>query len=46
MKLPPFVPAPHEVVREAFIVIGGALIAAIVISQLPALKQYIKDAWA
>lgn len=43
MKLPPFAVA---IGREALIVLGGALIAALVLRQLPGLKSYIKDSWA
>jgi hypothetical protein len=42
MKLPPFVAA---VGREALVVLGGALIAALVLRQLPGVKAYIKDSW-
>lgn len=43
MKIIPTVP---ELGREALIVIGGALIAAVVMSQFPALKAWIKQQWA
>ena len=43
MKLLPTLP---EIGREALIVIGGALLAAFIISQLPPVKKYIKEAWA
>jgi hypothetical protein len=43
MKLPAIVP---QIGREAVIVIGGAVLAALVMSYLPGLKKYIKDAWA
>lgn len=42
MKIPPFAAA---IGREAVIVLGGALIAAVVLRQLPGLKSYIKDSW-
>ena len=45
MDLKKFVPEPTALVREAVTVIGGALIAAVVIGQIPWLKDYIKDAW-
>lgn len=38
-----WIPAPHEIVREGFIVIGGVILAAIVLSRFPALKQWIAD---
>lgn len=40
-----YLPTVPEVAREALIVIGGALLAALIIGQVPALKKYIKDAW-
>lgn len=46
MKLPVFVPTPAAIAREALIVLGGALVAAFVMSQLPAVKAYVKKAWA
>lgn len=43
MKLIPTLP---EVGREALIVIGGAILAAAIMSQVPALKNWIKAQWA
>ena len=43
MKLIPTIP---EVSREALIVIGGALLAALIMSQFPAVRKWIKDQWA
>lgn len=45
MKLPAFVPGPVEITREALIVIGGAIIAAAVIGNLPPLRAWIKKQW-
>ena len=42
MKL---IPAPAEVGREAIIVIAGALLAALIVGQLPALKTWIREQW-
>jgi len=42
MKALPSVP---EIVRESLIVLGGAIIAAAVIGQLPALRDWIKAQW-
>lgn len=42
MRIPSYVPSGPEFLREAIIVIGGAIIAAIVISRIPALKQFIQ----
>lgn len=39
------VPTVPELTREALIVIGGAIIAAAVMSQIPALKNWIKKQW-
>lgn len=43
MKLIPTVP---EIGREAIIVISGAILAALVMSQFPQLKAWIKEQWA
>lgn len=39
------IPAPEAIIKEAIIVIAGALLAAMVVSQLPGVKRYIKDSW-
>ena len=39
------IPKPAELIREAAIVIGGAIIAAAIMSQFPQLKSWIKRAW-
>ena len=46
MKFPAFIPKPVEIGREAVIVLGGAIIAALVIGQLPGLRDWIKAQWA
>lgn len=43
MKIVPTIP---EISREALIVIGGAILAALVMSQFPAVKTWIKAQWA
>ncbi len=40
------VPSVPEVTREAVIVIGGAILAAFIIGQLPSVKAWIKKQWA
>jgi hypothetical protein len=45
MKLSKIVPGPAEISREALIVIGGALLAALVIGQLPGVRDWIKAQW-
>lgn len=40
-----FIPTIPEVAREALIVLGGALIAAFVVGQFPAVKAWMKDQW-
>ena len=37
------IPTGPEFLREALIVIGGALIAAIVLSKLPAVRAFIQQ---
>lgn len=39
------IPSPVEVGREALIVLGGAVLAALILSQVPALRDWIKDQW-
>lgn len=46
MKLPAIIPTPAQIGREALIVMGGALLAALLMSQWPAGKAFIKKAWA
>ena len=46
MKLPAVLPTPTQIGREALIVMGGALLAALLMSMWPAGKAYIKKAWA
>lgn len=46
MKVPGFIPGPAALAREALIVMGGAIIAAAVIGQVPALRDWIKRQWA
>ena len=43
MKLPAVIPKPVDIGREALIVIGGAILAALILSQLPGLRQWIRD---
>ena len=38
-------PSPTEIGREALIVIGGAIVAALIVSQFPALQAWIKSQW-
>lgn len=39
------IPTTKEVVREAAIVLAGAVLAALVIGQFPALKAWVKEQW-
>ena len=45
MKIHHVIPGPSEVGREVLIVMGGALIAAFLISNWPWGRKYIRDAW-
>ena len=40
------IPKLPEITREALTVILGALLAAAIVSQFPAVKAWIKDQWA
>lgn len=46
MKTPAWAPRWPEVTREALIVIGGAILAAAIMSQFPSVRQWIKDQWS
>lgn len=39
------IPSLPEVGREAIIVLSGAILAAVVMSQFPSLKAWIKEQW-
>lgn len=45
MKLPAFLPAPAEIGRETLIVLLGALIAALIVGQLPSVKEWMREQW-
>lgn len=45
MKLSAIIPKPVEIGREALIVIGGAIVAAIIIGYAPGLQDWIKAKW-
>lgn len=46
MQLNKMIPSAPEIGREAIIVIGGALLAALVVGNLPPLRDWIKKQWA
>jgi hypothetical protein len=39
------VPSLPEVTREALILIGGALLAALIVAQFPGVKQWMREQW-
>lgn len=45
MKIPAVVPGPSAIVREGFIVVAGALVAALIMSNWAWGRAYIKAAW-
>lgn len=45
MNVKAFIPSPAEVGRETIILICGALLAALIMSQWPAGRSYIRNAW-
>lgn len=45
LHIPGFVPGPGEIAREALIVIGGAILAAIIVGNIPPLRDWIKSQW-
>lgn len=46
MKLPDFIPSSSAIARETLIVLCGALLAAVIMSQWPAGRDFIKKAWS
>jgi Flp pilus assembly pilin Flp len=42
MKILPTAP---QIAREALIVLGGAIVAALIVGQLPGVKAWIKSQW-
>lgn len=40
------IPTLPDIGREALIVVGGAIVAAFIIGQIPALRDWIKAQWA
>ncbi len=45
MSAPKLLPKWQDIGKEALIVIGGAIVAAVVISQFPAVKEWINKQW-
>lgn len=45
MNIKALIPSPTEIGREAVILICGALLAAFLMRQLPAGRDYIRSAW-
>lgn len=45
MKLPAFIPPPAAIGRETIVVLAGALLAALIVGQLPAVKTWIRQQW-
>jgi hypothetical protein len=41
MKIPDLIPTPTRVVQEGIIVLGGILLAALVLSRFPALRNWV-----
>lgn len=45
MKTPNFIPTPAEISRETLIVLAGAVLAALIVGNTPALRDWIKAQW-
>ena len=45
MQIAKFIPSVPEVGREAVIVLGGALLAALIVGQFPQVRNWIKEQW-
>lgn len=39
------IPTPIDIGREALIVLGGALLAALIVGNVPQLRDWIKAQW-
>lgn len=40
-----YIPAHHDVIKEGLIVIGGAVLAALLVGSIPGLRDWIKRQW-
>lgn len=40
-----YLPAHHDVIKEGLIVVGGAILAALVVGHVPFLRDWIKRQW-
>ncbi|CAN5166086.1 hypothetical protein BH10PSE16_BH10PSE16_43790 [soil metagenome] len=45
MQLKAIIPSVPEIGREALIVLGGALLAALIVGQFPSLRDWMKAQW-
>jgi len=45
MKASSIIPAPASIAKEALLVIGGALLAALIMSQLPTVRAWVNEQW-
>lgn len=43
MNLKPLIPSATSVIREGFIVLGGVLIAAFILSRFPKLQAFVRQ---
>lgn len=46
LKVPAFVPPLDAIARETIVVLFGALLAALIVGQLPGVKAWVKAQWA
>jgi hypothetical protein len=46
MKAAAIIPKAPDIMREALIVLGGAMLAALIVGQLPSLRDWMKSQWA
>ena len=42
----PAIPHPNSIIHEALVVVGGAIVAALIVGNLPVLRDFIKKQWA
>lgn len=45
-KAPKIIPKPAELGHEALLVVGGAILAALIIGSMPGVRDWIKRQWS
>jgi hypothetical protein len=45
MKVPKVIPKPAEIGHEALLIIGGTVLAALIIGFMPGVRDWIRQRW-